>query len=101
MANGWTLERRQRQSAAIQTWQPWVKSTGPKTTEGKAKSSQNAFKGGLRPLFRMIDRVLRKQQQSLDELSAEFYDSMAERLVDSALDGDLRAIQQIGRAIDE
>ncbi len=101
MANGWTLERRRRQSELIQTWQPWVKSTGPTTSAGKARSSQNAFKGGLRPLFRMIDRVLRKQQHSLDELSAEFYDSTAERLVDAALDGDLRAILEIGTALDE
>ena len=49
----------------------------------------------------MIDRTLRKQQQSLDELSAEYYDSMAERLVDAALDGDFRAIQKIVDAIDE
>ena len=49
----------------------------------------------------MIDRFLRKQQQSLDELSTEDYDSMADRLVDAALDGDFRAIQEIARAIDE
>ena len=49
----------------------------------------------------MIDRVLRKQQQSLDELSADFYNSVADRLVDAALDGDFRAIREIARAIDE
>lgn len=27
---------------------PWQKSTGPRTTEGKAKSSQNNFKHGRR-----------------------------------------------------
>jgi hypothetical protein len=48
----------------------------------------------------MIDRTLRKQQQSLDEISAEFHDSMAERLVDTAMDGDFRANQEIVRAID-
>ena len=85
----------------IQTWQPWKQSTGPRTAEGKAKSSQNAFKGDTRPLLRMIDRVLRKQQQALDELSIEDYDSMAESLVDAALDGDFRANQEIGRVIDE
>jgi len=49
----------------------------------------------------MIDRVLRKQQQSLHELSAEFYDSMAESLINAALDGDFRAIQEIAKAIDD
>ena len=90
-----------RQSELIQNWQPWTNSTGPRTAEGKAKSSQNAFKGGTRPLFRMIDRLLRKQQQSLDELSADIYDSMADRLVDAALDGDFRAIQKLADAMDE
>ncbi len=85
----------------IQTWQPWQQSTGPRTPEGKAESSKNAFKGGIRPLLRMIDRTLRKQQQSLDELSAEIYDSMADRLVDAALDGDFRAIEKIADAIDD
>ena len=45
-------------------------------------------------------RVLRIQQ-SLDELSAEFYYSLADSLVDAALHGDFRAIQEIGRAFDE
>lgn len=49
----------------------------------------------------MIDRLLRKQQQSLDELSAEFYGSAADRLVDAALDGDFRAIREITEAIHE
>ena len=99
--NGWTEERRKRQSLLIQKWKPWEKSTGPRSPEGKAKASRNAFKGGIRPLLRMIDRVLCKQQQSLDELSTEDYDSMADRLVDAALDGDFRAIQKIAEAIDE
>lgn len=101
MANGWTKERRKRQSALIRTWQPWEQSTGPRTAEGKARSSRNAFKSGSRPLFRMIDRLLRKQKQSLDELSAEYYGSTADRLVDAAMDGDFRAIQEMARAIDE
>ena len=78
-----------------------MNSTGPRTSTGKAKSSRNAFKGGTRPLLRRIDRVLRKQQQSLDELSAEFYNAMADSLVDAALDGDFRAIPEIARAFDE
>ena len=49
----------------------------------------------------MIDGLLYKQKQSLDELSAEYYDSMADRLVDAAMDGDFRAIQEIARALDE
>jgi hypothetical protein len=40
-------------------------------------------------------------QQTLDELSTEDYDSMADTVVAAALDGDAWAIQEIGRAIDE
>ncbi len=49
----------------------------------------------------MIDKVLRKQQQSLDELSAGIYDELADRLVDAAMDGDFQAIQKLAEAIDE
>ncbi len=60
-ANGWTPERRQKQAELIQNWKPWERSTGPKTVEGKAKSSQNAYKGGGWKVMRELSRVLREQ----------------------------------------
>lgn len=39
---GWTPERRARQSEAIRTWKPWLKSTGPKSAAGKKASSANS-----------------------------------------------------------
>lgn len=48
MANGWTDERRQMMSKRIQEWQPWAKSSGPKTDEGKAAAAKNSFKHGTR-----------------------------------------------------
>ena len=60
MANGWTAERRARQSEAIKRWRPWEQSTGPKTTEGKAKVARNAYKGGNRARLRELARVLRQ-----------------------------------------
>ena len=41
MNNGWTAERRARQSALIRTWKPWEQSTGPRTDEGKVIASLN------------------------------------------------------------
>jgi hypothetical protein len=48
MANGWTPERRAQQAAAIRAWSPWTRSTGPRTAQGRAASSQNATKHGMR-----------------------------------------------------
>ena len=69
MVNGWTLERRERQAELIRQWQPWKQSTGPKTSEGKAKASRNAWQGGdmarMRELAKDVNRVLREQRQWL------------------------------------
>jgi len=46
--NGWTQERRLKQSEAIKNWKPWEKSTGAKTLEGKENSKMNAWKHGAR-----------------------------------------------------
>ena len=59
MANGWTAERRARQAELIRTWKPWQQATGPRTPDGKATTSRNAYKGGhwlmLRELSRMVN----------------------------------------------
>lgn len=43
---GWTPERRLRQAEAIRRWQPWARSTGPRTAGGKARCRMNARKHG-------------------------------------------------------
>ena len=40
----WTPELRARQAESIRAWQPWTRSTGPRTPEGKAVSAANARK---------------------------------------------------------
>jgi hypothetical protein len=70
-AVGWTPERRARQSAAIAAWRPWERSTGPKTLEGKARSSRNADRGGQREKLRAELRLFREMIRELDEEQRE------------------------------
>ena len=41
---GWTARRRVKQVQAIHNWQPWLKSKGPITAQGKAIVSQNSMR---------------------------------------------------------
>jgi hypothetical protein len=41
----WTPERRARQAELIRQTKPWLKSTGPKTKDGKGVSARNAYAG--------------------------------------------------------
>lgn len=66
--NGWTAERRQRQAALIQNWQPWNQSTGPKSEAGKDRVARNAFKGGWRPQLREVARALREYEKALEQM---------------------------------
>lgn len=66
-------ERRARQAALIRTWQPWAKSTGPRTETGKARSSRNGDRGGkwieerasLREFKNTVGELLRQQRELL------------------------------------
>jgi hypothetical protein len=73
MANGWTPERRARQAALIRSWKPWEQSTGPRTNEGKARTSRNGFKGGhwheLRELNKAMNELLREQREGLSRVA--------------------------------
>lgn len=61
MTNGWTPARRARQAILIKTWAPWSASTGPRTAEGKARSSRNARiqEGSVRSHIRELTRGLK------------------------------------------
>lgn len=69
MSSGWTPERRARQAAAIQRWQPWARATGPKTAEGKAIVAQNGRRQGSRRELAAIRGALRAQGAALRKLS--------------------------------
>jgi hypothetical protein len=64
MANGWTLERRKRQSELIRQWRPWEQATGPRSEEGKARSALRGYKGGQRAMLRELGRALRAQDRN-------------------------------------
>jgi hypothetical protein len=63
MATPWTEDRKARQAALIRTRRPWERSTGPRTADGKAKASRNAWKGGqwleLRQESRIVNAEIR------------------------------------------
>ena len=65
MANGWTPERRKRQSELIHRWRPWERSTGPRTPEGKARMALNPYQGGTALLLRELARALRRHRDCL------------------------------------
>ena len=69
MANGWTLERRQRQAELIRSWRPWAKSTGPRSREGKERVSRNAWKGGLRAELRELSMMVNEHVRLSRELA--------------------------------
>ena len=72
MSNGWTPERRARQAEAIRRWQPWTRSTGPRTAPGKARAAANGLMNpqhpGMRSILRELRRALREQRDALSHL---------------------------------
>ena len=71
-----TPEHRRLRSELIRRWRPWEKSTGPRTPEGKARSSRNRWRGGQREQFRAL---MRKLHSALDE-QAGVLDEIADDL---------------------
>jgi DNA invertase Pin-like site-specific DNA recombinase len=55
--NGWTAERRKRQSELIRQIRPWKRSTGPRTPEGKARAAKNGYRGAQRQMHRSLTRT--------------------------------------------
>jgi len=68
--NGWTKERRERQAELIRQWQPWAKSTGPKSEEGKERVARNAWRGGHRQRLRELSKEVNAEIRQARELIA-------------------------------
>ena len=63
-----TPEHRALQAQRIRQWEPWLKSTGPRTAEGRAKVSQNGYKGGWRLKLRELSKAMTEQRRMVAEL---------------------------------
>jgi hypothetical protein len=71
-SKGWPESRRKRQAANARRQKPWLKSTGPKTAEGKAQIQKNALKHGLdSELGSNLRDVLRAHRKFLKSLETE------------------------------
>ena len=68
MATTWTPERRARQAELIRTWQPWAKSTGPRSPEGRQRVSRNAWTGGHRAQLRELSKLVNAECRQAREL---------------------------------
>jgi hypothetical protein len=62
------MEIRQRQAGLIKKWQPWKHSTGARTPQGKAVSSQNAFKHGMRQLVKQSHELLKAHNAFMNSI---------------------------------
>ena len=63
-----TPEHRRLRAELIRKWRPWEKSTGPKSSAGKARVSRNADKGGHRAMLRDLARLLGEQREALERI---------------------------------
>ena len=68
MVNGWSMERRRKQSELIREWKPWEQSTGPKSSEGKARVATNAWRGGHRAQMRELSKLVNAKVLASREL---------------------------------
>ena len=65
---GWSPERRAKQAELIRSNKPWLKSTGPRTAGGKARTASNALKHGFRSRA-YIERI-REERQLVHDATA-------------------------------
>jgi hypothetical protein len=68
MTKGWPPARRRAQAARMRAQKPWLRSTGPRTANGKARSRLNGYKHGLRSqAMRRLKSLLREQRRFMRE----------------------------------
>jgi len=73
MSSGWNAARRAAASERMRARKPWLKSTGPRTVQGKARARMNALKHGGRSAAVISERraavhYLRQQRAFLQQV---------------------------------
>ena len=71
MGKNWSPEARERMRLLILERRPWEKSTGPRSVEGKAKASRNAYRGALRPAARGLIQQIRRCEQIAKDMGRQ------------------------------
>lgn len=72
-------ERIAKQRELMQRTRPWEKSTGPKSADGKARSSRNGVTHGLTTRENLaLKKAVRDVEQSLDALDKATEDTAVE-----------------------
>lgn len=62
VTRGWPPSRRRAQAETIRRTRPWTRSTGPRTTAGKATCARNGYRRSLRsPIYLQFRALLRWQ----------------------------------------
>ena len=70
--SGWTKEKREQARLRCLDQKPWDYATGPRSDEGKEKSSQNAYKhGGYDADMVMLCQLLAEHSRFLKGLMAK------------------------------
>jgi len=83
MARIWTDEQKAAQSALIHSWQPWTRSTGARTPEGKRISSMNVLVGNANraAALAIAKQELREAEAKVLKLSRGKIDPWVDRIV--------------------
>lgn len=91
-ARKWTKLQRENQSRAIRRWKSWETSTGPRSAEGKANSSQNSLKHGCSSKWvkrlRSLEREVRQSHSASVSTTRELEEyrlAVEKRIADNAL----------------
>lgn len=78
--HGWSQARRAKQAEAIRSWQPWTRSTGPRTSEGKRRAAANGRRRRSAPATAFTARDLVKSLIVAGLLTADDFRTLAEFL---------------------